>query len=178
MGQSKGGGYTQKSNFQPGQQGTLDSVNQFAQQNLSGQGLSQDPLYQQAIQAIQGFLPGGQGFAPIQAEAQRNFKEQTIPSIMNAFGTGNKGSSALNNSLASAGSNLNSSLASMLAQMQLGAAGQATQTAGAPYGLGLQGSQQSLGAQPFSHLQRQTPAWQSILETLISAGGQAIGGTH
>lgn len=171
MGASRG--YEKIDTLTKGGSNLLDLLTQLSSQNLQGGGdLSQNPLYKQAVSATQGFLPGGQGFAPIQAEAQKNFQQQTIPSILNAFGSGAKSSSALNQALSGAGQNLNTSLAAQLAQMQLGAAGQAAGLAQLPFQQGLSGAQLGLGTSPFAYQQKATPFWQDALLAAINAGGK------
>lgn len=157
MGQSKGGGYTQKPIFSP-------DVNTFLQKLL---GQSNEST-QSAAQGYQQFLPGGGGGQAIQKEALRNYQQETIPSILNAFGSDNKGSSSLNQALAGSAADLNSSLGSQLAQMQLSAS----------QGLGSMGlGQQQLATQPRNaYLQRQPPMWQQILQGALGVGGQALGG--
>ncbi len=81
-------------------------------------------IFNQAIQGTQSFLPGGGGFAPIQADVTRNFNQQVLPGILERFGANNKGSSALNQAISSGSNDLNSSLASLQAQYGLGAANQ------------------------------------------------------
>src|SRR5271169_1379542 len=76
---------------------------------------------QQAAEGYKQFLPGGGGGEAIKNQAYKDFQQRTIPSILNAF-SGAKGSSALNQALASGGADLNTSLASMLSQYQLEAA--------------------------------------------------------
>ena len=157
MGQSKGGGYVKKEAVTPEQQTLL---NQFLQQA----GLNT----QQASQGYAQFLPGGGGGEPIAQAAQQRFQQQTIPSILNAFGTGSKGSSALNQALAAGGANLNTDLAAQLAQMQL----QASQGQG---NLGVQQGQ--LGSKDqFAYLQRQQPFWQSAI--LAGLSGASAGATR
>jgi hypothetical protein len=176
MGQSKGGGYQKLPTQNAQQQSTLQQLLGISGQNLqSGSNIGENPLYQQALQAIQGFLPGGQGFAPIQAEANRNFQQNTIPQIVSALGSNNRGSSALNQALASAGMNLNSSLGAQQAQMQLGAAGQGIGASQVPFQQGIQGAQLGLSQQPFAYAPRQTPFWQQALLGAIGLGGQ-LGG--
>ena len=177
MGQSKGGGYVKKDVLTKSGNTALDQVLQQALQSFQAPGtnLTQNPLYQQAVQGTQQFLPGGQGFAPIQAEAQRQFSQETIPNILNSFGSNAKSSSALNQALAGAGQNLNTALASHLAQMQLGASGQAAQLAGQPFQQGLSAAGLGLGTQPFAYMQRQTPFWQQALLGGLQAGGKAAG---
>ena len=158
MGQSKGGGYTQKPTVTPQQSALLNQLLSMASPNL-----------QSAAQGFKQFLPGGGGGEAIANAAQQRFQQQTIPSIMNAFGSGAKSSSALNQALAAGAANLNTDLAAQLAQMQLSAA----------EGLGHLGSQQAgLGTQTpqFAYMQRQMPFWQSLLLGGIGAGGQLGGG--
>lgn len=157
MGQSKGNGYTKMSTVTP-------EIATFLQQILGPAMQNQ----QQAAQGYQQFLPGGGGGEAIANAAQQRFQQQTIPSILNAFGSGSKGSSALNQALAAGASNLNSDIASQLAQMQL----QASQ------GLGNLGQgQANLGATTpqFAFAQKQQPIWQSLLLGGINAGGNALG---
>jgi len=154
MGQSKGGGYTQKSTVTP-------EVGQFLQQLLQ----QSAPYTQQAAQGYSQFLPGGGGGEAIQKEAMRNYQQQTIPSIMNAFGSENKGSSALNQALASSAADLNTGLASQLAQMQLSA----SQGLGS---LGLGQQQMATQTPQFAYLQRQPPLWQQMLMAGMQTGGQ------
>lgn len=154
MGQSKGGGYMQKPTLLPQQQQGLDQILQMF-----------GPYLQQAAQGYQQFLPGGGGGEAIAKSAQNRFQQNTIPQIMQAFGSDNKGSSALNNSLASAGANLNTDLGSILAQAQLQAS----------HGLGSLGSglgQLGLGTPGFAYLQRQPPMWQQLLGPAIGAASK------
>lgn len=158
MGQSKGGGYTQKPTLLPEQMSLLQQI------------IGQAPEFtKQAAQGYQQFLPGGGGGEAIKKQAMQDYQQQTIPSILNAFGSGSKGSSSLNQALASSASNLNTNLASQLAQMQLGA----SQGLGS---LGLGQQQQGLGTPGFAYMQRQPPLWQQLLQSGISSGGQAAGG--
>lgn len=173
MGQSKGGGYQKLPTISPEQQTLLQQL--LGQTGQFGS-ITQNPLYQQSVEATRQFLPGGQGFAPIQAEAHRQFQQQTLPEIMNAYGSGAKTSSALNQALAGAGQNLNTALASQLAQMQLGAAQQGAQFAAMPQQQALSQASLGLGIQPFAYQPRQTPFWQQLLLGGIGAGGQIGGG--
>jgi len=158
MGQSKGGGYTKKDTLLPEQMSLLQQL------------LSQSaPYTQQAAQGYSQFLPGGGGGEAIKAQAMKDYQQQTIPSILNAFGSGSKGSSGLNQALASSASNLNTNLASQLAQMQLGA----SQGLG---NLGLGAGGQGLSTPGFAYIQRQPPLWQQLLQSGIGAGGQGFSG--
>jgi hypothetical protein len=155
MGQSKGGGYMQKETLMPEQMGGL-------QQILAMMG----PMMQQAQQGYSQFLPGGGGGEAIKAQAMKDFQQQTIPAIMSAYGADAKGSSALNQALASGGANLNTDIMSKLAQMQL----QAAQGMGQ---LGTGASQMGLGTQGFRYLQRQPPLWQQITMAAMAGGSEA-----
>lgn len=154
MGQPKGGGYTQQPSLTQGQSGSLESLLQNIQPYLQG-----------AAQGYQQFLPGGEGGKPIVEAAQQNFKQQTVPNILQSFGTGSKGGSGLNQALASGASNLNTNLGSQLAQMQL----QASQGIGQ---LGSSSAQIGLGTTPFNYTQNQPPLWQQILLGLIGSSSE------
>lgn len=154
MGQSKGSGYQQVPTLPPN---IIQLLNQMAQQS---QGLSQ-----QAAQGYQDFLPGGKGGEAFRNQANQNFQQQTIPSILNAFGSGTKGGSSLNQALAQGGSNLNTDLSALLANAQLSASG----------GLAnLAGNQQQIATQTpqFALQQRQPALWQQILQTGLNTAGQ------
>ena len=153
MGQSRGGGYQKMETMTPGQQ-------QFQQGGLA----QAMPWLQQAAQGYGQFLPGGGGGQAMQQAAQQRFQQQTIPSIMSGFGSGAKTSSALNQALAAGGANMQTDLASQLAQMQM-------QAAGGMAGLGSMAGQ--VGMEPaFAYQQKATPWWQDVLGQLIGAGGQ------
>lgn len=158
MGQSKGGGYSKMPTLLPEQ-------SSFLQQILS----QSSPYLQQAAQGFSQFLPGGGGGEAIKAQAMKDYEQQTIPSILNAFGSNSKGSSALNQALASSGANLNTNLASLLSQMQL----QAAQGIG---NLGTSTGQLGLGTPGFAYMQRQPPLWQQLLMSGIGATGEAAKG--
>lgn len=159
MGQSRGnGGYQQLPTVTPNQRTLLDQL------------ISQSfPNLQQASTGFSQFLPGGGGGEAISNAAQQRFQQQTIPSILNSFGSGAKSSSALNQALAAGASNLNSDIASMLAQMQL-------QAASGLGNLGLSQSQLGTSTPQFAYLQKQTPFWQQALLGGIGLGGQ-LGGS-
>lgn len=176
MGQSKGGGYEQIGALNQDQQTILSQLLGGAQSNLgSGGNLSQNPLYQQAVNATQQLLPGGNGFAPIQQQAMNNYQQNTVPSLLNSLGSNAKSSSALNQALAASAGDLNTNLAAQQSQMQMGAAGQAANLAQMPFQQGLQASQVGLGTAPFAYGQKQLPFWQQLLLGGTQAGGQVAG---
>lgn len=154
MGQSKGNGYSKVDAVTSEQKSFLDNLLQQAQSN---QGAAAD-IYK-------GLQPGGDTANAITNQANQNFQQQTLPSILNAFGTGSKGSSSLNQALASGASNLNTNIAAQLAQLQ----GQAAA------GLGSIGNSQAglgAGTSQFGYQQNQQPFWQQLLLGGIGAAGQ------
>lgn len=161
MGQSKGAGYETLPNFSPEQQSILNDLLKQAQQSSQAAG-----------EAYKSFLPGGTGAEAITKSAQQRYSQQTVPSILNAYGTGNKGSSGLNQALASSAADLNTNIASQLAGLQL-------QAAGGLGGLGL--GQAQIGAQsPFNYIAKNPSMLQQLLLALAGSSGQiargAIGG--
>jgi hypothetical protein len=159
MGQSKGSQFRKETVVTPEQQSYLNQLLQQA-----------GPNTQQAAAGFQQFLPGGGGGEPIIKAAQQRYQQQTIPQILNAFGSGSKSSSALNQALAASGAQLNTDLAAQLAQLQLGAAS----------GLaGIGQNQGALGAQTpqFALAPKPVPFWQQLLTGAIQQGG-ALGGAY
>lgn len=157
MGASKDGGYMQKETLSPEQMTLLQSV-------LGQAG----PMAQQAAQGYQQFLPGGGGGQAIINQANNNFQQQTLPQILNAFGSNSKGGSGLNQALAAGASNLNTDLGAILSKLQLDAA----------HGLGSLANGQSqigLGTSPFAYLQRDRPFWEQATLAGINSAGKAAG---
>jgi hypothetical protein len=146
MGQAKDGGYMQKSTVTPEQKSFLDQI------------LAQGGIGQQAMQGLSQFMPGGTGTDPIAAQARQGFERQTLPAIMEAMGTGAKGSSGLSQTLAGAGTDLEGQIAAMRSQMGL----QAT-------GMGLQSAMGAATEPQFAFMPRQMPFWQQA--TLGGLGG-------
>ena len=155
---SKDGGYSKMPNLAPEQMQSLIQMLTQGGQNT-----------QQAAQGFSQFLPGGGGGQPIIDAAMNRYKQQTIPSIMNAFGTGSKGSTSLNQALASSASDLNTNLGSQLAGMQL----DASKGLG---GLGQSQQQTGLGTDTFSYLQNQPSFLQQLLLAGTGAAGSVLGG--
>lgn len=155
MGQSRDGGYQKLAT------GTADQTSLINQ--LIAQYGGQGGLQEQAMNALKGYLPGGEAFSPIEAQAREGFQQQTIPSIVESLGQGQKGSSALNQALASAGSGLESQLAAQKSQMGMQAIGMSQ-----PY------YQQAMESQ-FAYQPKQKPFWQEALLGGIGAGGKIAG---
>lgn len=132
---------------------------------MGGQTGGQGNLYEQALKGLSSFLPGGEGYAPIEVQAREGFQQQTIPQIMEAMGAGGRGSSSLNQALAQGGAGLESSLAAQRAQGGMTAAGQALQT-----GLG------GMGINTKAFMEKPMPFWQQAILGGIQALGNAAGG--
>lgn len=175
MGQGSGG-YERKRSVSRGQQKLSNQAASFAGQQFDLGGIQNNPLYQQALQTLQSFQPGGQGFTPIAQEAQRNFQQQTIPQIMNAFGTGSKSSSSLNQALAGAGQNLNSSLAAQQSEYALNSLQQLFSALGIPFEQGIQAANVANQKDQFAFTPKATPFWQEATLGGIQAGGNALRG--
>ncbi len=158
MGQSKGGGYVKKEAVSKGQLSYLENAlkDALSNQRLGAEGYKQ-------------FLPGGQGGQPIIDAANQNFQQQTLPGILNAYGTGNKGSSSLNQALASGASNLNTNLGAQLAKMQLDASQGISNIGSNQANVGTQ-------TQQFAYMPKAAPFWQTALLGGIQGGGNVLGG--
>jgi len=116
------------------------------QQFQPDMGKDAERLAKESAAGYREFLPGGGGGQAIAQAAQNRFQQQTLPSILNAFGSGAKTSSALNQALAAGAANLNTDLGAELARMQLGAAQGIGGLAGQQGALGLSRSGQQLSA--------------------------------
>lgn len=159
MGASKSGGYMKMPTVTGKQSKVLNSLLKEAL-----------PLQRESADIYRGFAsPQGTAYKSIVDAANTNFQQRTIPSILNAFGSDSRGSSALNQTLAAGASDLNQSLAAQLAQMQLNSA----QGLG---NLGTGNAQVGTQTPQFAYQQRQQPFWQSALLGGLGAGGQALGG--
>lgn len=162
MGQTKGNtgvpGLDQLQTLSGGQSNVLNQILAMIQGNQQG-----------AAEGFKQFLPGGGGGQAITAQANKNFQQQTLPSILNAFGAGSKGSSALNQALAAGASNLNTDLASQLSQLQLNAASGLG-------GLGSNQASQGLGTPAFAYSPVQQPFWKQLALAGTQAGGEVARG--
>lgn len=142
-----------------------DSQRSLLEQLLSGI----SSYIPQAAEGYRQFLPGGGGGQAFINQANQNYSQNTLPSILNALGSeSGRNSSPLNQAVAASAANLNTDLAAQLAQMQL----QASQGLG---NLGLSGSNIGLGTQTKGYLQKQPSFWQQILLGLIGKSGPSIG---
>ena len=137
-------------------------VKTYLQQALQRAGLNEE----QAAKAYQEFTGSMNGANPITEAANKNFQQQTVPGILNAYGTGNKGSSSLNQALASGASTLNTNLAAAMAELKLKAA-QGLSNIGANQG--------NVGSQTntFAYQEKDQPIWKRMLQGGVS--GAATG---
>ncbi len=158
MGQSKGGSsnYNKLPTMTSEQQAFINSLIGPAQGNQAA-----------ASEAYKQFLPGGTGNNAITTQANQNFQQTTLPSILNSFGSNAKGSSSLNQALAGGAAQLNTNIAADMSRNALTAA----------QGIGNLGTAQSAGAltNQFDYQQKEKPLWQQALLAAIGAGGQIYG---
>lgn len=154
MGQSKGGGYTKKETLTPEQSSLLNQILGQAG-NFSNQAAG---AFNQVLSP--------EGGKAIEQQALNRYQQQILPSIMNAYGSNSKSSSALNQALASSGSNLSTDIQAQLEQLKLGAASGLA-------GLGQGQSQLGLGTAGFAYMPKQMPFWQQLLLAGTQGGAQA-----
>lgn len=184
----KEGGQTGTTTGLSGQQENL--LNATLQQLLGGQlgqtDISQSPGYQQAVSSLGQFLQPDQEGLQRQFQSQfvdpamQTFQQQVIPGIEQRYSEAGAGrSSALNQSLAQAGQNLQTQLGSQLAGLidqqqgrQLQAAGALGQLSNMPAQNAMQLLQ--LGLQP-SRTPIISQGEGGILPGLLSAGGTIAG---
>lgn len=187
MGKSfSGTGPTQAGSTSPLSGEQLSLLNQIIGQAGGQVGqvdISMNPAYQQAIGSLGQFLQPDQQGLQNQFQSQfvepslQTFSQQIIPSIQSRFASQGAGrSSALNQTLAQAGENLQTQLSGQLAGLidnqrnrQLQATGQLGSLAGLPSQQAL--SLLGLGLSPSQNAIIQ-PGQQGILGNIIGAGGQ------
>lgn len=155
--------YKQISRLTPEQQSAL--------KRILDSGIETTPLYQSGSNYLQQILSGDpSAMKAFEAPYMRQYEEQTIPGIAERFGgLGAGSSSGLNQTLAQAGTGLQSDLASLRANLQQGAATQALQYAQQPYS----NLQNALGINAFENVM--TPGRPSFLSSVFSgmAGGMS-----
>lgn len=154
MGQSKNAGYTKLNAVTAPEKTYLD-------QSLEKSGVNLD----QAVQAFLQFLPGGAGGEALATQAQNRFNQQTVPDILNKYGSESKGSTSLNHALAAGAANLNTDIAALLAQLGFNAA----QGIG---NIGLAQGQQGLSKDRFAYAPRQPTFGENAAIAGINALGQ------
>ena len=133
-----------------------------------------------AREAYKQFLPGSQGLDKFYAgmaqdvtnSANKNFQQNTVPSILNSFGAESKSSSALNQALAAGAAGLNTDLASQLAGLKQNQAQMGFNAAQGLSGLGLGQGNTYASTQQDALVQKQQPFWQSATLAALNAGGK------
>lgn len=130
---------------------------------------AQNQALQMALSGLQGSKPS---FAPIETHARKQFQQQTLPGILERLtNMGGQRSSALGESLAGGAQDLETSLAAMRSQFDMGNRGQLMQM----LGIGLQPQEQMFyrpGTQGFLG-----QAGAGLAQGLGSFGG-ALGGSY
>lgn len=162
-------GYDVFSTLNPQQSSALQQI----LSSLSGQGaVSQSPLYKAGQAHIQNILGGDTG--AFEAPLMRQFNEQIIPGLAERFsgaGAGAQSSSAFQQALGGAGSDLAERLGALRGSLQQGAATQALGYAQAP----AEQLQNLLGMQTQAFAPKQMGFGQSLGLGLAGGVGQGIG---
>ncbi len=152
-----------ESTFSPQQQQLMD---QFMK------GIENNPTYNAGNSYLQNILSGNpEAFQAFEQPFKQQFEQETLPMIGERFagmgtGSGALSSSGLNNSLARAGSDLSTNLASMRSGLQMQAAGQALPYAQQPFSNQLAG----MGI----NTQAERPGTPGALQQLLMALSQGL----
>lgn len=163
------------------QLGLYSGLQQQAEKDLFGNPINQNQTYQAGNSYLQNLLSNSpNAYAASEAPYLQQFQQQVIPQIAERFagmgtGAGGLNSSALNQTLAQAGSGLQNQLAALRQQMQGQAAGQGLQYSQQP----ISNLQTGLGLRPFENIYK--PPTTGIGQSLLggaagAAAGFAIGG--
>ena len=145
---------------------TLPGLNPQATSYLEQLWPQLQQMMSQSQQGFEQFLPGGEGGKPIIDQAMKQFNQQTIPDIMNAYGSNSgQNSSALNQALASGGANLSTDLAAKLSEMQMTAAQGMGQ-------LATSNQQSGLANSGMNYMQKQPGFLKQMLLSLLGATGE------
>lgn len=154
----------------------LNKDQQAALKNYFQQGIETRPLYNAGSSYLQSLLSNSpEAFQAFQQPYLENFQQNIAPGIAERFGSvgtgaGGTQSSAFANSLAQAGRGLQSDLAALRGNMQLGSLGQALGYAQQPISNTLAG----LGVQPFQYTNR--PGTNGFASPILGAIGGAAAG--
>ena len=117
------------STYGKGALGTLDKIQQFANNGFGNANIQQNQGYQQGQDWLNNLMGNDQGFwDQFEAPMQRQFEENTIPDLANRFASmgsgGSTGSTAFRNQLGREGSNLHTNIAALRGGMQQQGVGQ------------------------------------------------------
>ena len=165
--------------FMFGSDPKMKQVSKFTKQqdqafsNFWDNPIQNSPLYGAGQDWLQSILSNDpQAFQAFEAPIMNRFDQEIVPAIAERFGAlaGNRGSSGLNNSLASAAKNLSTELGGLRANLQQGAANQALQYAQQPYNNMLSG----FGVNSFENVQ--TPGTTGFAAPALTGLATAFGG--
>lgn len=166
-----------------GSKSKIKKMNKFSPEQQSkwedfwNNGIENSPLYGTGSDFLQNLLGGGQNaFSQWESPLMQNFNQNIAPGIAQRFagmgtGAGASSSSGLNNSLAQAGSNLQSQLGALRGNLQMQALPQALAYAQQPYSNQLSG----FGISPYEFMEQQ--GQQGLIPQTVAgiAGGVGSG---
>jgi hypothetical protein len=162
-----------QSKMKPYNKGGLSALEQM----LQGGGLEGNELFGAGSDFLQNLLSGSPGAtSAFEAPFMQQFQQQIAPGIAERFagmgtGGGASSSSALNNSLAQAGGNLQNQLAQLRSGLQMQALPQALQYANQPN----QNRMNAAGMIPGQYFEM--PGQGGLLQGLLQAFAQGAGGS-
>lgn len=157
--------------MKPYNKGSLRSLENILQ---TGGGLQQNPTYQGGNNFLQQLLSGGpEAYKQFEAPLMQNFEQNIAPGIAERYaglgtGGGASSSSALQNSLAQAGRNLQTDIGALRGNLQMQALPQALNYAQSPLMMALQAA----GLIPGQHFE--IPGQQGLLHHLAYGAGQGL----
>lgn len=147
----------------------------FKHLNMHGSGIENQPMYQQGSDFLSRIMSQDpETMKQFEAPMMRQFNEQVVPGLAERFsGMGARSSSAFNQSMGQAGASLSEQIASMRANLGMGAAQQAFGYAQMPFQQMMQKTQLAMGTDPWGYqaLEGRTGAGQGF----VSGIGQGIG---
>lgn len=153
----------------------------FKHLNMHGSGIENQPMYQQGSDFLSRIMSQDpEMMKQFEAPMMRQFNEQIVPGIAERFsGMGARSSSAFNQTMGQAGASLSEQIASMRANLGMGAAQQAFGYAQLPFQQMMQRAQLGLGTPAFGYqaLEGRQGAGQGILGGFAQGAGNAMGGS-
>lgn len=160
------------------QKGLLEQLMQHL--NIGGSGIENQPLYQQGSDYLSKIMSQDpETMKQFEAPMMRQFNEEIVPGVAERFsGMGARSSSAFNQTMGQQAGSLSERLASMRANLGMGAAQQAFGYAQMPFQQAMQRSQLALGTSPFGYqaFQGQPGAGQGMMSGFGQGFGTGVGG--
>ncbi len=159
----------------------LSMIDQILQQikgmQSQGQGdITQNQGYQQGQEWLNNLFNDPEFFKNMEAPAQRQFQEQTVPDLANRFASmgsgGSLGSTGFRNQLAREGSNLHTNIAALRGGMQQQGVNQALNYAQQPFNNYAQLSQLGLTPTNNTYQPPSTGFWGSMVPSAITGASQ------